>query len=193
MLKLKLFNDKEIIERIRQNDPTVLGELFIKYEKMVFSYIKRNGGGDADGEDILQETIIVLWQNVCSGQFELSSKLSTYLMGIAKNKWMAEMRKRKKFSDNEIPETIEDQSTSVLENIIRAEDRIHIENALEVISPVCKQLLLLFYFEERNFTDIARIMEFANADVAKAKKYHCKKTLEDILKTNKRKMERRIE
>ena len=192
MLKLKFFSDQEIIKRIRQNDRTVLGELFIKYEKMVFSYIISHGGSSADAEDILQETIIVLWQNACSGRFELSAKLSTYMMGIVKNKWMAEMRKRKKFSDNEIPEETSDGTPSALDNIINEEKRINVQSALETLNPICKNLLILFYFEERSFTDIAKIMNFANADVAKAKKYQCKKSLEEILKSNKSKIERRI-
>ena len=53
--------------------------------------------------------------------------------------------------------------------------------ALEQIKPVCKQLLLLFYFEERSMEEIANILSFANMNVAKAKKYQCKKALQDVV------------
>lgn len=182
MLKIKFYRDQQILKRIRQNDRTVLGELFIEYEKMVFGYITARGGSNADAEDMLQEAIIVLWQNVSSGSFKLTAKLSTYIMSIAKNKWMAEMRKRSRSLDGGLLQDAPDETPSALQGIIADEKTRRIRRALDSLSPVCKELLLLFYFEERSLEDIARIMNFANANVAKTKKYQCKKSLEKILK-----------
>ena len=36
MLKLNYFSDKQYIQRIQENDKTVLGEIYVKYEKQVF-------------------------------------------------------------------------------------------------------------------------------------------------------------
>ncbi|MFQ5583450.1 MAG: RNA polymerase sigma factor, partial [Calditrichia bacterium] len=184
MLKIKFFRDREILERIRQNDRSVLGELFAGYRRMVFGYITSNGGSRSDAEDMLQEAIIVLWQNVSSGNFELTAKLSTYIMGIVKNKWMAEMRKRRRFPDGNFTGDVVGDDPSALQGLIDEEKTRSIREALNELSPVCKELLLLFYFEERNFDDIARIMNFANANVVKAKKYQCKKSLEKVLETS---------
>jgi RNA polymerase sigma factor (sigma-70 family) len=123
----------------------------------------------------------VLWQNVCSGAFKLSSKLGTYLMGIAKNKWREELRKRRNFSSVDESKNFSNDDASSLDLILTQEKMNHIHQALNAISPLCKQLLLLFYFEERNLNDIAQILRFANADVAKSKKYQCKKALEKKL------------
>lgn len=181
MLKVKIFREQDLIERIQANDQTVLGEIFIRYEKMVYSYIKTHGGNDADAEDILQEALIVLWQNVCSGSFSLSSKLGTYLMGVAKNKWREELRKRRNFSSVEESRDFSNDDAGSLDLILTQEETNLVHHALNAISPLCKQLLLLFYFEERNLNDIAGILKFANADVAKSKKYQCKKALEKEL------------
>jgi DNA-directed RNA polymerase specialized sigma subunit len=51
---------------------------------------------------------------------------------------------------------------------------------------------MLFYFEERNLRDIARVLGFANPEVVKSKKYQCKKSLETILKQQTANTERRI-
>lgn len=181
MLKIKFFREQDLIERIQANDDTVLGEVFIRYEKMVSGYIKTHGGNNADAEDVLQESIIVLWQNVCSGSFRLSSKLGTYLMGVAKNKWREELRKRRNFSSVEKGSDLSNDDAGSLELILAQEKTNLIHQALNVITPLCKQLLLLFYFEQRNLNDIAEILKFANADVAKSKKYQCKKALEKEL------------
>ena len=52
---------------------------------------------------------------------------------------------------------------------------------MDKISLICRKILILFYFEERNMADIARLLKFANADVVKAKKYQCKKALEEAM------------
>lgn len=178
MGKITFFPEKRFVNRIKSNDRTVLAELFVRYKEMVLSYITSHGGDDADAEDMLQESIIVLWQNVCSGRFELTAKLGTYILAVAKNKWMAERRKRGKFVDVELPLERADGAASALEGIIEEEQSSTVRQALDAINPICRELLILFYFEERNFKDIARILGFANRDVAKAKKYQCKKAFE---------------
>lgn len=182
MRKLNLFPEKEFINRIKSNDRTVLGELFARYKRMVFSHVKSCGGSEADAEDMLQEAIIVLWQNVCSGQFELTSKLGTYLLAVVKNKWKAEMRKREKISDNEIPVERADGRLSSLDHVIQEEQLATVRKALSTLNPVCRELLKLFYFEERSMRDISRILGFANPAVAKSKKYQCKQAFDSAFR-----------
>ncbi len=170
-----------MINRIRSNDRSVLGELFVKHRAVVESYVRCNGGDKSDVDDMLQEAIVVLWQNVCSGQFELKSKIGTYLLAVVKNKWLAECRKRRRYTGGELPEEKEDGRLPVLDEIIDAEESRWIQQALDKLDSPCKRLLLLFYFEERNLRDIARIMGFANTDVVKSKKYQCKKSLQKIV------------
>ena len=175
MLKLNRVSDESLVERIRKNDRTVLGDLFIKFEKVVFKHIQMHGGSLDDAKDMLQESIIVLWQNVSAGRFKLQSKLSTYLVAVAKNKWMVEMRRKKRFVQDDPPDHMHSAEPGILDKIVNDETLERVRFALEQITPICKQLLLLFYFEERSMEEIAEILSFANMNVAKAKKYQCKK------------------
>jgi len=181
MLKVNYFSDKQFIQRIQENDKTVLGEIYIKYEKQVFNYIKTHGGDDFDAEDMLQESIIVFWQNVNNGKFNLSSKLGTYIVAVAKNKWRAQLRKRNKLSNAEISENIIDAEENPLEFVLSEENKSSIQSAFDLIQPICKQLLMLFYFEERSLEEITKILNFSNSNVTKSKKYQCKKSLESVL------------
>ena len=181
MLKLNYFSDRQFIQRIQENDKTVLGEIYIKYEKQVSNYIKTHGGDDFDAEDMLQEAIIVLWQNVNNSKFNLSSKLGTYIVAVAKNKWRVQIRKRNKLSNAEISENIIDAEDSPLEFILSEENKTIIQSAFDLIQPICKQLLILYYFEERSIEEITKILKFSNTNVTKSKKYQCKKSLESVL------------
>jgi len=181
MLNRIFHSNKEVIKRIQENDRTILGELFIENERAIQSYIKRNGGGSSDAQDMLQEAIIVLWQNINAGRLELSAKVSTYLFAVVKNKWMAESRKRKKYDYNISPIEQKTDGSNSLHDMISDEEKKIVTETLEQLESPCKELLLLFYFEERKMADIAKILKFANSDVAKAKKYQCKKALEKLL------------
>ncbi|MFQ5605801.1 MAG: RNA polymerase sigma factor [bacterium] len=179
---MKFFPEQQFINRIRSRDRTVLGELFTRYQKLIFNYVTAHGGDQTDAEDVLQEAIIVLWQNVCSGRFEVKSKLSTYLLAVAKNKWRSELRRKKKLSGESLSSELPDGNPTSLQTVIKSEQLKIIRDALNAINPLCKELLMLYYFEERKLKDIAKILGFANEDVAKSKKYQCKKSLEKILK-----------
>lgn len=181
MLKFSGSREKEYIQRIKTDDRTVLGELFIEYQRMIYGYILKNGGNKNDAEDVLQETIIVLWQKVNSDSLQLTVKLGTYLMAIAKNKWMAELRKRNRIVSQEIPDHIPDGNPNSLESLLSKEKIESVRMALEMLQPICKKLLLLYYFEEKSMKEISKILNLANTDVAKSKKYQCKKNFEEIL------------
>ena len=191
MLKLNYFSDRQFIQRIQENDKKVLGEIYIKYEKQVFNYIKTHGGDDFDAEDMLQESIIVLWQNVNNDKFDLSSKLGTYIVAVAKNKWRGQLRKRNKISNAEISENTINPDKNPLEFVLSAEKENIIKSAFELIQPICKQLLMLFYFEERNIEEITKMLKFSNSNVTKSKKYQCKRSLESVLQKQQAHPERR--
>ena len=53
MQKLNFFWEKEILNRIRSNDRTILGELFMRYKKLIFSHIQSHGGSEADLDLVL--------------------------------------------------------------------------------------------------------------------------------------------
>ena len=180
MLKFNFSRETEILQRIRNNDRLILGELFNRYRRMVQSYIGNNGGSSADAEDILQEAIIVLWQNSAKKDFELTARVSTYLMGIVKRKWYAQSRKQSRIVSTPVEDVLPDLEAKFIEE--SEDERIEVvKSALSKMGALCQKLLTLFYFEERNMREIANIMEMANDNVAKSKKYQCKKELEKIV------------
>jgi putative solute:sodium symporter small subunit len=70
---------------------------------------------------------------VNSDKFDLSSKLNTYLIAIAKNKWRNELRKKGKIQENPIPENKKDENPGQLETILSNEKVETIQNALNEI------------------------------------------------------------
>ena len=95
MTERRLYNtDEQLLQGFRENDDRawsiVLNDIDLR--KMIFSLVIKNSGNEEDAIDVLQDALIVLCEKVKLGTFELSSKLSTYLYGIARNIWYKKLR-----------------------------------------------------------------------------------------------------
>jgi RNA polymerase sigma factor (sigma-70 family) len=168
-----LNSDAKILDLIRKGDDgKSLAVLYKASRRPVVSYVMKNSGTSDDADDVLQEAVVVLWEKVRSGSFQYESKLSTFIMGTAKNIWLRRLARRRK----EVPE-----DPSPLEELIESDRARLVRDSLEKLGDPCKKLLLLFYWEECSLEEIAAQMGFANAETVKSKKYQCKKALERIL------------
>ena len=184
-MKAPLFfldTDAKILDLIRKGDEEALVMLYEANRRMIMAYAARNNGTADDGEDLLQDALMVLWERVRAGRFEFSAKLSTFLFATAKNLWMRRLAKQRRESPGILdPDSHPDGGISLLESLIESEEATMVQEALMTIGEQCRQLLLLFYWEELSMEEIAGRMGFANADTVKSKKYQCKKALERIL------------
>lgn len=171
--------DAKYVERIRMGDKNVLVEVYQANYAMVRNYVIKNNGVQEDAEDLLQDALVVFWQNCHKPSFELTSKTSTYIMAICKNLWLKQLNKNSRMSGEE---QIQPQAHSVLPDHGKQMDMKKLSAALEEIGDSCKSILVMFYFDGYDMENIAKAMNFANADTAKAKKYQCFKKLEEIIK-----------
>jgi len=182
-----LNSDSAILDLIRnKRDEGALMMLYRANRRAVTSYVVRNSGTNEEAEDMLQEAVIVLWEKIRSGNFEYRSKLSTFILATVKNLWLRRLaRRRKELPQGESFETAQDDSPSPLEALIEEERVTLIRDALKKLGEPCRQLLLLFYWEELTLEEISARMGFANADTVKSKKYQCKKALEGLIPNTK--------
>src|ERR1700690_1079872 len=92
-----LNSDAKILDLIRKgDDEESLAALYRANRRPVLSYVTRNSGTSDDADDVLQEAVVVLWEKVRSGNFRYESKLSTFIMGAAKNIWLRRLARRRK-------------------------------------------------------------------------------------------------
>jgi RNA polymerase sigma factor (sigma-70 family) len=182
---LLFFNeDVRILDMIRKGDERALVKLYEMNRAMVRTFITRNNGTHDDSEDMLQEALIILWERVRKGNFEYASKLSTFVFATVKHIWLRRLARARR----EVPADLHSNDTpdptlSVLEVMIENEEAEQVQQSMARIGEPCRELLLLFYWEECSMEEIAKRMGFANADTVKSKKYQCKKALEQILKS----------
>jgi RNA polymerase sigma factor (sigma-70 family) len=180
---LFLNEDSKLLDALRNNDENALADLFRQNRRPIVSLVLRNQGTENDAEDVLQEALVVLWERIQSNSFEYQAKLSTFIYATAKNIWLRRLARNRR----EIPATddafeIATNEATPLEELEENERITAIQQAMEKIGNPCRDLLLLYYWEDRSMEEIAIKLGFANADTVKSKKYQCKKALEKLVK-----------
>jgi RNA polymerase sigma factor (sigma-70 family) len=167
--------DNEILERIRKGDETALQYLYKQHYRMMLRLVLKNSGTEEEAQDVFQDALILFWQKVHQPEFELTSKISTFLYSVCHNLWRKELDKKSRTSK-------EEKDEAIIEDWDRQE-RIQIINAcINKLGETCRKILQYYYFDELSMHDIAQLMGFSNADTAKTKKYKCKKELDELVK-----------
>jgi RNA polymerase sigma factor (sigma-70 family) len=119
---------------------------------------------------------VILIEKVTEKDFQLNSKLTTFLIGISINQLRNLMRKENRSDQfiqfsSELPDTI---FIKVSEMDDEKEDKLRIlDSILDTIQERCKQILRLFYFEKKSMQEISEIMKFSSMQSAKTQKYKC--------------------
>lgn len=163
-----------LLKGLGNNDRRSIELLYEANYPAVQSFILNNNGTVDDARDIFQESIIVLYEKVVSGNFELQSKIKTYLYAVSRRLWLKRLQQMQRFgnvlegAEDLIPidEDMEDQQR-------RNEAFAQMDKALSKLGEPCKSLLEAFYIQKKPMMEIADSFGYTNADNAKNQKYKC--------------------
>lgn len=165
--------DQEIINSIRKGkNEKPIKQLYKEFPK-VKALILKEGGDTETAQEIFNDSLVILIEKVIQPNFELTSKLTTYLYGINRFLLKNELRKQHKNVELEWRDTIilTDQDLGYDEE---KEAKLNaMERILNQISEKCKEMLQLFYFKKLSMTDIAKKLNFSSVNSAKTQKYKC--------------------
>ena len=165
--------DSDIISKIRAG----LTEKAVKVLYKEFPKVKANiisSGGDEDiAREIFHDSLILLIEKVSDPNFQLTSKLSTYLYGINRFMWKNEARKRQKNPELEWKDTLILTADDLDYDMEKEEKLKLLESVLSQITERCKKIFELFYFKKENMKTIAEKLEFSSVNSAKTQKYKC--------------------
>ncbi|MCP4520314.1 MAG: sigma-70 family RNA polymerase sigma factor [Cytophagales bacterium] len=167
--------DTEVITKIEEGDEKAIDFLYTKNYRMIVNMIIKNSGTEEEARDIFQDALIVFWQKVRGKKLVLTSKISTYLYSICRNLWLKELDQKRRLSYEE---------KDGIQNLTIEEDERKrlVHECISELGETCKKVLTLYYFDGLSMKEIAKEMNFSNADTAKTKKYKCKKALDKLVK-----------
>lgn len=173
--------DREVVLGILNNSEEALNKLYVGYFPMVLQFILNNNGNEDDAKDVYQEAIIVLYNKIKSGNFELSSKLKTYLYSVSRRIWLKKLAQQSKKTNN----------ISDFENVLVVDEDMELHEqkdmqfskmkiSLEGLGEPCKTIVEDFYIHNLSMQDICEKFGYTNTDNAKTQKYKCLQRLKKI-------------
>lgn len=172
-------NEFEIIKAIGKGDEKAFADLYCLYENRIYRFIKIKLNDSFEAADILHETFLAVWQN--AGKFKGQSKVSTWLFGIAHNKAVDRIRKKKPMliDEENFPE-IADTSPDAVSCLLTEENNQHIRFCLEKLKSAHKAVIELAFFDDMNYGEIAEILACPENTV-KTRMFHAKQNMKHCL------------
>ena len=130
-------------------------ELYKDYFHDVFLYIRSLSADEHLAEDITQETFFKAMKSVDS--FRGDCDIRVWLCQIAKNLLYTYNKKQKRYTGEEIPETVPDTSVTMEELLENGQQSMNIHRVLHTLVEPYKEVFTLRVFGELSFRQIGDI------------------------------------
>lgn len=160
--------DEELVAKIVANNDTLLfGVLYDRYIKRVYNKCYGFAKSNDEAEDLTQDVFLMLFIKLAS--FSGKSKFSTWLYSFTYNFCVNYVNrdKQRKMSDKSVP--VEDNEYRFVEEV--SDDSIYemkskkLEQALRLISPEDKSILLLKYQDGASIKELMQVMELGESAI----------------------------
>lgn len=175
-----VYNDQRYLQAVRDGDDRPVTEFYSQGYKMAYTSIKQQGIDDEDDiREVYQESFTTFYSKVKRDDFNLTSQLSTYLIGICINQAKTFRRKMLKQSSLGSIQDEPDELTDEYE-LIEESKRQLFEEEFEKMKSTgneCYQLIKLAFMEGKQNATIAHILNKKSEDVVKTQKSRCLKYL----------------
>jgi RNA polymerase sigma factor (sigma-70 family) len=174
-------NEKALLQGLARSDRKAIETIYRENYNMIQSLIINNSGSADDAKDIFQEAMIVLYEKVRSGSFELNCLIKTYVYSVGRRLWLKRLQQMNRYA----PALENLQDTVPVEDEVEENERINnefqaMEKAISSLGEPCKSLLEAYYLEKKNMQEISQSFGYTNADNAKNQKYKCLMRLKKI-------------
>jgi RNA polymerase sigma-70 factor (ECF subfamily) len=166
---LVIMSDEETIwvEQAREGDQRAFGKLVQAYQKPVFNLTFRMLGNAQEAEDAAQETFLRAYSSL--RQYQPEHKFSTWLFAIANHHCIDRLRKRRvafvSIEDNPVLENLTGESPLPERQALIREQSAEMQRLLQELEPEYRLPLILRYWEDYSYEDIAATMEITVAAV----------------------------
>lgn len=167
-------NEKPLLEGLACSDKKAVETIYRENYNMIQGLVINNNGSAEDAKDIFQEAMIVLYEKVRSGNFELNCQIKTYVYSVCRRLWLKRLQQLNHYSLGvENLEAVIDVEEEIERHEKRNAEFEIMERAISHLGEPCKSLLEAYYLQKKSMQEIAINFGYTNADNAKTQKYKC--------------------
>ncbi len=178
-------DDSEIILGILNGSKDILERVYKSYFPMILKLIVSNNGDEDEAKDIFQESIIVLYNKIKCGNFQLNSKLNTFIYSVCRRLWLKRLSQKGKYSGSltdfsELVAVDEDLAY----HLGKEKQFTQMAEALVLLGEPCKTIIIDYYINNHSMQEICDKFGYTNADNVKTQKYKCLQRLKKLFFKN---------
>jgi len=140
-------------------------------------YIGRHGGSEQDAQDVFQDALVVFYEQTVGEKLTLTAAPSTYLVGISRNLWHHEQRRRARLPHETLPDDLQPPAAAEPE-----ESAFAVLDYVERLGAKCKNVLLAFYYFQQPLTQIAETNGYRSVRSATVQKFKCLERLRESVR-----------
>jgi len=167
------YHQDTLLQGLAKQDRKAIETIYKENFNLIQALVLNNNGSTEDAKDIFQEAMIVLYQKVQSGNFELNCQLKTFVYSVCRRLWLKRLMQQNRYAlfENHADVVIVDEELEDHEQKDAAFDNM--EKAMNRLGEPCKSLLEAFYLQKKGMQEIAVSFGYTNSDNAKTQKYKC--------------------
>lgn len=167
-----------LIKKIQEGEVSLFSELVNQNKNLVYSLVLKMVKNSQDAEEVAQDAFIKAFKSI--KQFKEESKFSTWIYKISYFCAIDHLRKKKQLTSNIDLISIQSDDDSVLDTINLSERKEVLLKALDLLKPIDRNLISMFYMEELSIQEIEKITLFTKSNI-KVKLMRIRKQLNGIL------------
>jgi RNA polymerase sigma factor (sigma-70 family) len=172
--------DEMLIKGLLTEQDEWVSILYNKARPLIIRYALNNQSTVDEAKDLVQNTVIIVYENILLGKLVLTSSLTTYIFAIAKNLWLKELRKKRRHVMIHLDDA--DFESENQDDLI--EDRIfRLQKAIKELDAKCQEILKSRYWQKKKFDEMSQIYNTTVASL-KMKSSRCHESLQLIIKRN---------
>lgn len=180
---------KSLREELINGNTQSLEFIFNKHAQYCISNLKRRYNCTQEvAEDLFMDAILNFRDKVVEDKLDTVKNVRNYIYTTCTNMYKARVSKEKsqKNKKYDLQNTFysshqEDYLTKVIQNQNQEEIKKLSLEAFAQLSDSCQKIIHMFYVQELSMQEIAEILGYSNANVAKTTKARCYKKLLDLL------------
>ncbi|MDO5972496.1 sigma-70 family RNA polymerase sigma factor [Flavivirga aquimarina] len=187
MSEKKLHEDQKYIDGLLKNNSFIIQAIYDKFVPKVINYIKQNSGDGDKAQDVIQDTLITIYNQASENKLQLTCPFDAYFFILCKRKWLNELKKNsnKEVTINEEVLSKDDEAQELaFETAVFGEKQVLFTEMFQKLGTACKDLLTAT-FKIKSMEEVAKSLGVTYAYARKKKSLCIGKLTELVQKSPK--------
>jgi len=173
-------NDKDLtlVQRLVAGDDAAMQDLYAAYGQRLYAYAWRLTGDPAQAEDVVQDTLVVVWKSI--RKFRGEGRLLAWLLGIVHHLALKSLRHRSQPITPELEETLPARLPSPEQQAEQTAQAELLRAGLDRLSLNHRAVLELVFYQGLNLEEVAAVCRVPLGTV-KSRLSHARRSLRSVL------------